>query len=68
MQFQAYGTTIIFATHSHELLRRPPTARLMRLEDGKITYANWPGATLFRSADQLDFEPPAHSCKKGGRA
>ena len=48
MQFQAYGTTIIFATHSLELLRRHPKARLMRLEDGMITYANWPGALLFR--------------------
>lgn len=52
MQFQAYGTTIIFATHSHELLRRHPTARLFRLEDGMITYANWPGAILGRRADR----------------
>ena len=48
MQFQAYGTTVIFATHSLELLRRHPKARLMRLEDGMVTYANWPGALLFR--------------------
>ena len=48
MQFQAYGTTIIIATHSHELLRRHPSARLMRIEEGKITYASWPGAMLFR--------------------
>ncbi|MDR3074134.1 MAG: ATP-binding cassette domain-containing protein [Deltaproteobacteria bacterium] len=52
MQFQAYGTTIIFATHSHELLRRHPTARLLRLEEGMVTYANWPGAILARRADQ----------------
>ena len=51
MQFQAYGTTIIFATHSHELLRRHPSARLIRLEEGQITYANWPGAILARRAD-----------------
>ena len=68
MQFHAHGTTVILATHSRDLIARNPSAKLLRLEDGKITYANWPGATLFRSADQLDFEPPAHSCKKGGRA
>ena len=56
MQFQAYGTTIIFATHSHELLRRHPTARLIRLEDGMITYANWPGAILPRTADRENAE------------
>ncbi len=47
-QFQNYGTTMIVATHSLELLRRHPGARLMRLEDGMIVYANWPGATLYR--------------------
>ncbi|MCC8195182.1 MAG: ATP-binding cassette domain-containing protein [Deltaproteobacteria bacterium] len=56
MQFQAYGTTIIFATHSHELLRRHPTARLLRLEDGMVTYANWPGAILARRAEYEDKE------------
>ncbi|SBW04647.1 transporter subunit: ATP-binding component of ABC superfamily [uncultured delta proteobacterium] len=56
MQFQAYGTTIIFATHSHELLRRHPTARLLRLEDGMVTYANWPGAILARRAEHEEKE------------
>lgn len=56
MQFQAYGTTIIFATHSHELLRRHPAARLIRLEEGMITYANWPGAILARRADRENGE------------
>ncbi len=58
MQFQAYGTTVLFATHSIELLRRHPKARLMRLEDGMITYANWPGALLFRrgNADERPME------------
>lgn len=56
MQFQAYGTTIIFATHSHELLRRHPTARLLRLEEGMVTYASWPGAVLARRADREDGE------------
>ena len=51
MQFQAYGTTVVFATHSHELLRRHPSARLIRLEEGTITYASWPGALLYRRAD-----------------
>ena len=57
MQFHAHGTTVILATHSRELIARNPSAKLLRLEDGKITYANWTGASLFRSADQLDFEP-----------
>ena len=46
-QFQAYGTTVVFATHSTELMRRHPSARVMRLEQGMITEANWPGARLF---------------------
>lgn len=56
MQFQAYGTTVIFATHSHELLRRHPNARLLRLEEGMVTYANWPGAILARRADRENGE------------
>ena len=51
MQFQSYGTTVIFATHSHELLKRHPSARLMRIEQGMVTYASWPGALLYRRAD-----------------
>jgi cell division transport system ATP-binding protein len=51
MKFQAHGTTVILATHSLELLRRHPKARLLRLEDGMVTYANWPGALLFHRAD-----------------
>ena len=31
---------------------------------GKITYANWTGASLFRSADQLDFEPESPPRKR----
>ncbi|MDR1242085.1 MAG: cell division ATP-binding protein FtsE [Deltaproteobacteria bacterium] len=45
-QFQAYGTTMIVATHSQELVKRHPEAKIIRLEDGKITGANWPGAML----------------------
>ena len=51
-QFQAYGATVIFATHSTELMRRHPSARVMRLEEGMITQANWPGARLFPSAER----------------
>ena len=50
-QFQAYGATVIFATHSNELMRRHPGARIMRLEDGMITAANWPGARIFKNPD-----------------
>lgn len=49
-QFQAYGTTMIVATHSPDLLHRHPDARVLRLEDGMITRANWAGATLYGSA------------------
>lgn len=47
-QFQAYGATVIFATHSRELMDRHPSARILRIEDGMITQANWPGAHIFR--------------------
>jgi cell division transport system ATP-binding protein len=50
-QFQAYGATVLFATHSIDLMRRHPGAHIMRLEHGMITNANWPGAQIFRSAD-----------------
>lgn len=45
-QFQAYGATVVFATHSNELMRRHPTAYVIRLEEGMITGANWPGAQV----------------------
>ncbi len=50
-QFQAYGATVIFATHSIELMHRHPEALVMRLEDGMIANANWPGASIFRHPD-----------------
>ncbi len=49
-QFQAYGTTMIVATHSPDLLVRHPDARILRLEEGMITQANWAGATLYKGA------------------
>lgn len=51
-QFQAYGATVLFATHSTDLMRRHPGAHIMRLEDGMITHANWSGARIFRAAGQ----------------
>ena len=45
--FQRYGTTLVIATHSPELLRRHPQGRAVRLEQGAITQANWEGAALF---------------------
>lgn len=49
-QFQAYGTTVIFATHSIDLMARHPQAKVMRLDEGMITHANWPGALIYRGA------------------
>jgi cell division transport system ATP-binding protein len=51
-QFQAYGATVIFATHSMELMRRHPSARIMRLEEGTIISANWPGARVASSGKE----------------
>jgi cell division transport system ATP-binding protein len=51
-QFQAYGATVIFATHSMELMRRHPSARILRLEEGAIVNANWPGAIVASSAGE----------------
>lgn len=51
-QFQAYGATVLFATHSTELMRRHPGAYVMRIEGGMITEANWPGARVFRGAEE----------------
>lgn len=59
-QFQAYGTTMIVATHSPDLLARHPDARVMRLEEGAITQANWAGASLYRGAT-AGVSVPAHS-------
>ena len=54
MQFNAYGTTVVLATHNPELIRRNPAARLIHLDDGMITHANWPGARLSCRADACD--------------
>ena len=49
MQFNAYGTTVVLATHNPELIRRNPAARLIHLDDGMITHANWPGGASVMS-------------------
>lgn len=55
-QFQAYGATVIFATHSTELMHRHPDAHMMRLEQGMLTEANWPGARIFQPPDRVETE------------
>lgn len=50
MQFNGYGTTVILASHDPVLIRRNPKARIIRLDEGAISYANWAGATLGHSA------------------
>lgn len=54
MQFHAYGTTVVLATHSPELIRRNPSARLIHLDDGMITETNWPGAELSCRTGECD--------------
>ena len=57
MQFHAHGTTVILATHSKDIAARNPSAKMMRIEDGMITWANWHDAVIFRGADSpLDWE------------
>ena len=51
-QFNMHGTTVVLATHSHELVRMHPDARQLRLEEGKIVAANWRGATIFKGAGE----------------
>ncbi len=41
LQFHAHGTTIILATHNQEILSCLPDAKILHLEDGSITWANW---------------------------
>lgn len=60
-QFQAYGATVLFATHSIDLMRRHPGAHIMRLEQGIITNANWPGAQIFRSPDETFYSDRANA-------
>lgn len=41
-QFHAYGTTVVMATHNPETIRSVEGAKILHLEDGGITGANWP--------------------------
>ncbi|MFO7728673.1 MAG: ATP-binding cassette domain-containing protein [Desulfonatronovibrio sp.] len=40
-QFHVHGTTVIFATHNEELIKSQPDAKILSLEEGRITGANW---------------------------
>ncbi|MGE4299717.1 MAG: cell division ATP-binding protein FtsE [Desulfovibrionaceae bacterium] len=42
-QFHTFGTTVILATHSRDLMAAVPDARILRLDAGQVTDANWPG-------------------------
>ena len=66
-QFQAYGATVIFATHSLDLITRHPSAKIMRLEDGMITAANWPGAQIFRPPDRKSPRLAPQQADTGGQ-
>lgn len=44
--FNAFGATVILATHSPELLRHQPRAKRIKLSFGKIVAANWPGCVV----------------------
>lgn len=66
-QFQAYGTTMIVATHSPDLLLRHPDAKVLRLEDGMITQANWAGASLFRGLSASPSGGLRSETAEGGR-
>jgi len=59
LQFNAHGTTVVLATHNPDLLRRMPSARMIRLEDGAIAGANWPGAQASGELRLEDFIPSA---------
>ncbi|MFP4084185.1 MAG: cell division ATP-binding protein FtsE [Desulfonatronovibrio sp.] len=40
-QFHVHGTTVIFATHNEELIKSQPGAKILCLEEGRVTGANW---------------------------
>jgi cell division transport system ATP-binding protein len=41
LQFHAHGSTIVLATHNQEILNCHPQAKILQLEDGAVTWANW---------------------------
>jgi len=40
-QFHAYGTTVVMATHNPETIRAVDGAKVLQLQDGSVTGANW---------------------------
>jgi cell division transport system ATP-binding protein len=40
-KFNQHGTTILFATHNHELLGSVPGAKILLLDNGQVADANW---------------------------
>jgi cell division transport system ATP-binding protein len=42
-QFNSFGATIIVATHNHQLLASNPQAKVIKLKNGEVDKANWPG-------------------------
>lgn len=40
-QFHVHGTTIVFATHSEELIKNQSNAKIIALKEGSIVDANW---------------------------
>ncbi len=61
LQFNAHGATVVLATHNPDLLKRLPSARMIRLEDGVIAGSNWPGAEAADGARPEHFITPAFS-------
>jgi len=53
-QFHTYGTSVIMATHSPEVLECVPNARILHLQDGHI--ADTDGQPLEEELDEDDFE------------
>ena len=49
-QFHTFGTTVILATHSRDLMTAVPDARVLRLDEGQVTAANWPGGKQLQTA------------------
>jgi len=42
-QFHTFGATVVLATHNRDLLQSQPAAKILKIRDGQIVEANWPG-------------------------
>ncbi len=51
--FHSFGTTVVLATHSQELLSYHPGAKVLRLEAGQVVSANWPGAAAYHEGRRV---------------